>query len=236
MAAGSVVIADGSGAVVLSKINEALLALVSSSCSPVGTPPAVTYPFMLWGDTTNGVLKYRNSGNTAWTDLTFPSGTVMLFAQAAAPSGWTQNAADISNNRMLRVVNASTTVNGAGAATGGSHDPYQCTVVASHTHTLTTGNQSADHVHSAWTGGRSAQHTHDYYRSSYGGAWGAGPFGPLDSSEYVTASGAETQDHGHAVGMGGTSANHTHTGTSDANAGAATWVPRYVNLIMCTKN
>jgi hypothetical protein len=234
MSQASVVIADGSGAVVLANLNAALMALITQQSG--ASAPSPTYAFQLWGNTTTGSIQLRNSTNTAWTDLGFPTGTVMLFAQAAAPTGWTQNAADISNNRMLRVVNASTTVNGAGAATGGSHDPYQCTVVASHTHTVTTGTESADHAHSAWTGGRNATHNHDYVRTNFGGSWGAGPFGALGSGEYGTTTGADNQDHSHAVGVGGRTAAHTHTGTSDANAGAATWTPRYTNLIMCIKN
>jgi hypothetical protein len=235
MSQASVVIADGSGAVVLANLNAALMALITHQSG--ASAPSTTYAFQLWGNTTSGTIQLRNSTNTAWTDLTFPTGTVMLFAQAAAPTGWTQNAADISNNRMLRVVNASTSVNGAGAATGGSHDPYQCTVVASHTHTYTTGNESADHAHSAWTGGVSAQHDHGYYRTSSNNQWTYASIpGASNSGEYVANTGANSQDHSHAVGVGGRDTAHTHAGTSDANSGAATWTPRYTNLIMCTKN
>lgn len=46
--------------------------------------------------------------------LGFPAGTKMPFAQAAAPTGWTQDTTDSATNRMLRVVNT------AGGGVGGS--------------------------------------------------------------------------------------------------------------------
>jgi len=105
-----------------------------------------------------------------------PSGSKMMFFQAAAPVGWTQDTTH--NNKMLRVVS------GSGGGSGGSDSPIINNKVASHTHTFTTGNNSVDHSHtytipnattasygagvlsavpsitSASTGGASAVHTH----------------------------------------------------------------------------
>ncbi|HEX2795702.1 MAG TPA: hypothetical protein VHN38_01345, partial [Immundisolibacter sp.] len=50
--------------------------------------------------------------NKGYVDAVIPSGTKMVFAQAAAPTGWTQDAS--VNDRVLRVVS------GAGAGVGGS--------------------------------------------------------------------------------------------------------------------
>ncbi len=47
-------------------INEALQALASSSIGPAA--PTTTYAGMFWADTTAGVIKQRNSGNTAWIE------------------------------------------------------------------------------------------------------------------------------------------------------------------------
>jgi hypothetical protein len=62
--------------------------------------------------TTGNVL---TSNGTTWTSGSapgFPSGTVLLFYQAAAPTGWTQ--VTTQNNKALRVVS------GTGGGTGGS--------------------------------------------------------------------------------------------------------------------
>lgn len=64
MSQATTVIADGSGAAVLSSVNgalDALLTLNSGAAAPV-SPEA----YQFWFDTTLGVLKQRNSTNTAW--------------------------------------------------------------------------------------------------------------------------------------------------------------------------
>lgn len=60
----------------------------------------------------------------------FPSGTSMVFPQAAAPTGWTQNVA--LTNHMLRIVAT------GGGGTGGSDSPILNSKVPSHTHGFTT--------------------------------------------------------------------------------------------------
>jgi len=177
----------------------------------------------------------------------FPAGTRMVFAQAAAPNGWTQDTSDNATNRMLRVVNT------AGGGVGGSSDPVLMNVVPSHTHFVQTGDQSADHAHSGATGymNQNASHAHtagDYgHAHSYGfpnnaglaafggagpGAW-QGDTAVSYASVYVN--GTDT-NHTHNFSTGGVSANHYHTGTTNANTGAANWAPRYVDLIICQKN
>src|SRR5215831_12842409 len=61
------VIDDADGAIVRADINAALQALASGS---LGTStPSTTYPGMLWADTTNSLLKMRNSADSAWITL-----------------------------------------------------------------------------------------------------------------------------------------------------------------------
>lgn len=134
-------------------------------------------------------------------------GTVMLFAQAAAPTGWVQITSDFATNRFLRVVN-----DGTGGATGGTDDPTAgVTKVASHDHTLsgTTGNDAPDHTHNV---------PNVISISGSGVAVGAG------ASQYTTPS-------------VGASTRHTHSFStrSDPNSGAAVTIFRYANLIMCSK-
>lgn len=57
-------IANGSGASVRADINLALNAI--RSCNSGASAPTSTVAGMLWYDTINGILKQRNSANTAW--------------------------------------------------------------------------------------------------------------------------------------------------------------------------
>lgn len=69
------VIDNQDGASFRGDINAALQAIVSQNSGP--TEPATPYAFMLWQDTTAGVLKQRNAANTAWV--------AVVDAIAAAP-------------------------------------------------------------------------------------------------------------------------------------------------------
>ena len=59
-------------------------------------------------------LRLEVDDGSAWKDVTIPGGSVMLFAQATAPVGWTQK--NTWNDRVIRVVDNT----GTGASTGGS--------------------------------------------------------------------------------------------------------------------
>jgi hypothetical protein len=61
------IISNGTGAAVRADINSALSAIVSLNSS--ASEPATMYAYQLWADTTNGLLKIRNSANTAWIAL-----------------------------------------------------------------------------------------------------------------------------------------------------------------------
>lgn len=60
-------LANQSGAAFRSDLNNALLAVVSLNAG--ASEPSTTFAYQLWYDTTNDVLKIRNSGNTAWITL-----------------------------------------------------------------------------------------------------------------------------------------------------------------------
>jgi hypothetical protein len=94
------------------------------------TAPASPVANMPWPDLTTNLMKQRNTANTAWITLweldkhypSFPSGTKMIFVQAAAPTGWTKDTT--YNGYMLHIV-----TDGTGGSTGGSDNPV------SHNHT-----------------------------------------------------------------------------------------------------
>jgi len=69
------VIANGTGAAVRSDLNGALAAIVSNNSS--ATQPATMYAYQWWADTTAGLLKIRNSANSAWVTLFELDGTLV---------------------------------------------------------------------------------------------------------------------------------------------------------------
>ncbi len=164
----------------------------------------------------------------------FATGTRLLFAQASAPTGWTQITTDMANNRMLRVV----TSGGYGA--GGYHDPVVCNVVPAHTHGFTTGGISSDHSHDGWTNGQNADHYHHLtvpLRMDDVDRGGNGLFSTFSLDDPVSAQTSNTSnDHAHYFRTGGVSSNHTHSGGTDNGSSQTNWQPRYLNLILCQKN
>jgi hypothetical protein len=157
------------------------------------------------------------SNGTAWTSAapSIPSGTVMLFYQAAAPTGWTQVTS--FNDYDLRLVS------GTGGTTGGT--TAYSTVFTNQTPSFTgsigtlaggattlSTAQMPSHVHSVAVGNATCS---------------GGSFGTTNSSAFSSTSGAE--------GSGG-SHSHSITGTPSGTVGAVTLNVRYANIIICSKN
>ena len=70
------VIANQSGAAFRTDLNNALAAIVSNNSN--SSSPATTYAYQWWADTSNGILKIRNSANNAWIELLQLDGTLTL--------------------------------------------------------------------------------------------------------------------------------------------------------------
>ena len=79
------VIANASGSAVRADINNVLAAIVSNNSS--SSEPSTKYAYMLWADTTNGILKIRNSANNAWIELLQLDGTLTMEDGAEATPG-----------------------------------------------------------------------------------------------------------------------------------------------------
>lgn len=161
----------------------------------------------------------------------FIAGTKLVFAQATAPTGWTQDVSDNADNRMLRVVTTT------GGGVGGSSSPILNNVVPAHTHGFTSGTNSVDHSHSGTTGANSNDHQHQYYVSAFGPATGA-PYTSsysMDKAQGVFTTSGVTANHTHAFTSGGQSTTHTHSGTTDNGSSSTNWTPRYTDLILCAK-
>jgi hypothetical protein len=132
-------------------INNNLAALFSDSSG--NGAPSVTVAFQDWIDTSgaDAVWKKRNAANNAWLTVAtflgsglslggFPPGTLMLFVQTAAPTGWTKSTTH--DNKALRVVSGSVTTGGTQDFTAVLNGTVGATTlteaqIPSHTHTYT---------------------------------------------------------------------------------------------------
>ena len=76
MATHDYVLDNASGAAFRTDLNNALAAIVSNNSN--SSSPATTYAYQWWADTSNNVLKIRNSANNAWIELLQLDGTLTL--------------------------------------------------------------------------------------------------------------------------------------------------------------
>jgi len=76
MAVHDYVIDNSTGANVRADINSVLQAILTNNSS--SSSPSTTAAYMFWADTTNGVLKIRNSADNAWIELLQLDGTLTL--------------------------------------------------------------------------------------------------------------------------------------------------------------
>ena len=76
MATHDYVIDNSTGANVRADINNVLQAILTNNSN--SSAPSTTAAYMWWADTTNGVLKIRNSANNAWVELLQLDGTLTL--------------------------------------------------------------------------------------------------------------------------------------------------------------
>jgi microcystin-dependent protein len=227
-------------------------------------------------NTISGILPVANGGTPAgvisqFAGSTAPSG--YLVCDGAAVSRSTFSSLFTAIGTTYGTGNGSTTFNipnfqgrvpiGVGTAptgngrtakalagTGGDETVALTTAnMAAHTHSGTTGNQSADHTHSGTTSGGSTSHTHSVTVTGIGGhthdftavqdrtlvlrdtgstgtyqanipASEATTFG--GSHGHTASTGNASSDHTHTVTTGGVSANHTHNFTTDNGTGTAT--------------
>jgi len=186
---------------------------------------------------------------TTASSVGFPSGTVMVFHQASAPTGWTKSTTH--NDKALRVVS------GSGGGSGGSHSVSSPPSTA-HTHTGPSHTHSTpNHTHSHTLSGGShtlstaqmPSHSHSVVAkgSSYGGS-GQAP-GIYNTSyhtcPYWTATNVSTtsagsgSSHSHSLSgsissSGGSTTGSGGTGTT-SSSGPTAFAPRYVDVIIATK-
>lgn len=161
-----------------------------------------------------------------------PAGTVMLFMQAAAPTGWTQVTSH--NDKALRIVN------GAGAGSGGAEAFTTIfnsgTTKATNQTTLST-NQIPAHTHPVnIVSGDGGNHTHTTAINRYTGSGAAVPGFPGGTNGIfsVTEYYASSNPGNHTHNVNGNTGNNTTTGSGHAHT--LTLNLQYVDIIACSKD
>jgi len=184
---------------------------------------------------TNGVPTFRAivAADIPSNYSQFPSGTVLLFRQTAAPTGWTKITTE--NDAALRVVsgtvgtggtvNFSTAFSATNTVDGTTLSTNQIPA-HNHTYSSTSGNTSVDHTHtvSGTSGTTSVDHSHTY--SATTGNNNVGHTHTFTSNNnnvghthtFSATTGTVSSDHAHGFTTGGVSANHSHALSGNAVA------------------
>mgnify|MGYP000048830250 FL=1 len=154
--------------------------------------------------TSAGILDANDSPFTS-----IPSGTVMLFAQTAAPTGWTKSTTH--NDKALRVVSGTA---GSGGSTAFTSVFAARTIARANlpNDTVTTGTESQTHTHSV-TGVPAAGSS---------GTTGGGSISQ-NTTNYTTGNASVTHTHSFALNGGVTQT-------------AVDFAVQYVDVILATKN
>jgi hypothetical protein len=157
------------------------------------------------------------SNGTTWASASggFATGTVMLFVQTAAPTGWTKSTTH--DNKALRVVSGTAASGGTTAFTS---------VFANQTPTITLSGLSAGAT--TLSTAQIPSHTHGYIISTDVAA-STGLAEVRGSAATVYPNAKNTA----ATGGGG---SHTHTVSGSGSSSAITLNVAYVDVIIATKN
>lgn len=163
--------------------------------------------------TSGNVLTSNGSAWTSAAAAAFDSGTLMLFQQTSAPTGWTKQTTH--NNKALRVV--------SGTASSGGTSSFT-TVFTDQTPTINTSGLSAGATTLSSSQIPSHQHSYSASNQSHVNAgWIA-----LGNADSPAGTG-----NVNATGGGG---SHTHSVSGSATSSAITLAVQYVDLIIASKN
>jgi hypothetical protein len=167
--------------------------------------------------TTSGSVITFSDATTQSTAATasIPSGSVVLFYQAAAPTGWTQVTTAALNDSTLRFVT------GTGGTTGGT--TAFSTVFANQTPTITTSGLSAGAT--TLTTAQMPSHTHTLNSVA------STSYNPCGGSTAATSTGNSA-----SLSNTGGGGSHTHSISGSATSSAITLNVTYANVIICSKN
>jgi hypothetical protein len=163
-----------------------------------------------------------NAGLQTPATTSIPSGSVVLFYQSAAPTGWTQVTS--LNDYDLRLVS------GAGGSTGGT--TAYSSVFTNQTPSISVGGLSAGATTLSTAMMPSHNHLVPIFAANsnrpYGYAClsGAGAYLPNEN----------TDSRGCYTSSTGSGNSHSHSISGSASSSAITLNVRYANIIICSKN
>ena len=179
--------------------------------------------------TTSGSVITFSDSTTQSTAATasIPSGSVMLFYQSAAPTGWTQ--VTTLNDYALRIVS------GTGGATGGS--TAFSTVFSNQTPTINVSGLSAGATTLSTTQMPSHTHSVNYNNNNSTPISNSGAFSCYSNNCAIAygSSGASGSRAGLLTSTGG-GGSHTHSISGSASSSAVTLNVQYANHILASKN
>lgn len=133
-------LANAGGSAFRSDLNAALGAIVSVNSG--ASAPATTFAYMLWADTTNGVLKQRNAANSAW----IVRGSLSEARVVAKSSGYTVLGSD-----FLQMFKCSGTFTLALTAAATLADGFICYVKNTGSGVITIDPNSTEQIDAATT-------------------------------------------------------------------------------------
>ena len=216
MAQHDYVLANQAGAAFRADVNDVLSAIVSLNSGAAA--PGTTFPYMLWMDTTTGILKWRNAADTAWLTFGAASGTRQIFDQDSPPTGWTRDVA--INDKVIRIVSGARADGGSWTVGGldvtGATDAYTLLVadMPAHDHDVT----DPGHVHGGVV--------------RAGSFWDLSPGEPNDSVTGNTASAVT----GISIASKGGGVGHAHGLGAAGVSSDGTWRPVHRDMILAEKD
>jgi hypothetical protein len=176
--------------------------------------------------------------------VSFPSGTVMLFVQTAAPTGWTKSTTH--NNKALRIVSGTVGTGGTSAFTTAfaSRTPSGTVSGSVSTTTSTTTTPSGGSVTIGATTLTTAEiPSHDHSLTTSGAYFntqsgsGAGPTGSYGGSTGSSGGGGSHTHTGSISGLSLSSSSSSSSTLSASFSGAALdFAVQYVDAIIATKD
>lgn len=161
-----------------------------------------------------GITFGDGTSQTTAASSAFPAGTLMLFQQTSAPTGWTKQTTH--DNKALRVVSGTAGSGGTTAFTS---------VFANQTPTINTSGLSAGAT--TLSTAQMPSHVHSRLFKA-GGNPGGGSVPALTDQALGTAT-----LNGNATGGGG---SHSHSVSGSATSSAITLNVQYVDLIIASKD
>ena len=161
-------------------------------------------------------ITFNDATSQTTTGVEIPTGTLMLFQQTAAPTGWTKQTTH--DNKALRVVSGTASSGGTSAFT---------TVFANQTPTINTSGLSAGATTLSTT--QIPSHNHAGTTSAGGADGGSQYLHFYESASVFRQTGLNT-------GFTGGGGSHSHAMSGSATSSAITLNVQYVDLIIASKN